>query len=746
MRRNVLLVLLFAAALAAIPMTAPRLPVVIEVYPDRLSLSAGGMTDVIATLPPKTSFTGVRIAVPRAIVPMTFQGLSVRFPGGEVRRLEIPHPKAPSSLAPATGDWWIDRKGSTTGPGRVLPEQLTPPFTLTFELTGRGNEFARLDLMGDRPFSFFFRNGLVNGDMAVRNGRELLFHDYFYLDAARSGRGIATTLLLLAAGASGLCLLIRLASREPSRMKGDGASPGRLSSFLKRRAAWIAAGVILASLCGELWVAGSVLEKTPHFQDDLGYLLRAKWLASGKLTQPVDELEPHLAIPFAVKTDGEWFIGYTIGWPALLAVGQALRAAWIVPPLCGALSLGILFLLGRRLYGPATGLFAMVFAALSPLGSILSASPLSHAGTSLLILSSVFLSVTPPRREGSRRVGMPGPRLAGSGLLLGLAFCCRPLTAAAMGLPVCVFLVLSAPRSREARSLGRLGAFAGSLVIGTIPVFVDNALTTGKPWVFGLELLGQGQRLANWIYGLHWMDVSLAQLPPMLFGWLWLPRVPPLLTFAVAGAFLLPFLLRRASPLEWLFLSIFACLVAAHLFHKSPGNHGYGPRYYAEALPFLHLLAAAGLTGTRTEKETDRDMTAPIGAVIALLLAATSLIAWPRRMELHRGYNDIDSSLVTAVGNAKIEEGVIVLDPQNYLQWVRASRLVPVTWNDRLVVVGRSAENSALYERYPERSFYLWRGQSLVSLGKPGTDDIIEAYPPASQEVVETLAPLLGDP
>lgn len=729
--RNLILALVFAGSLIAIPLTGPRLPVEIEVRVDEVTFRAGLVEE---TVPFKSGpVSALRISMPPGVLPVKWKDLSVSTGSGSREQIPVPSVLAPRMATPATGDWWIDRKDAVPEEVLRLPVDLRPPFTLRGELIGRTNGFTRLDLVSESPLSCYFRLGLVNGDLAVRAGEKLMLHEYYYLETARGVRGILSTLLLLLAGASGLALCFRLAGHVFSRWSGQAeAGLLRAISHVRERSGWITMGIILAAFLGELWVASAVLERTPHFQDDLGYLLRAKWLARGISTQPVDGLAPHLDVPFAVRTGGRWFIGYTIGWPALLTLGQFLGAAWVVPAVCGALSLWVLFLLGRNLYGPVTGTLAVTFAALSPLNGILWASPLSHAGTGLLILLSVYFATV---------------SLALSGLFLGLAFCCRPLTAVAIGIPLGVYLLFHAIRARDRREIAGLGAFVLSGLIGTLPVWIDNALTTGRPLLFGLELLGQGQRLSNWPFGLHWMDVSLAQLSPMLFGWLWRPVLSPEIAFAIAGAFLLPFLLRRPDFREWLLLALFVSLVAIHICHKSPGNHGYGPRYYAEAIPFLQLLAAGGFAAAaRPAPDSHRSRSALPAAFVVTLLVSSALIAWPRRMALYRGYNDIDASLVAAVEKANIRDGVIVLDPQNYLQWVRAGRVVPASWDDPVVVVGRALDNSALYSKYPNRAFYLWQSGTLRALGKPAEGMRIEDFPAGPFEAVETLEPLLGAP
>jgi hypothetical protein len=82
-------------------------------------------------------------------------------------------------------------------------------------------------------------------------------------------------------------------------------------------------------------------------------------------------------------------------------------------------------------------------------------------------------------------------------------------------------------------------------------------------------------------------------------------------------------------------------------------------------------------------------------------------------MELYRRYNFVSADLDRAVARNGISEGVIVLAPANYLQWIRASNLMPATWNDPLVVVGHHRDNRVLLRRYADREFYIWDGRKL---------------------------------
>ncbi len=727
--RGLIAAIALLACLAGISRTEHRTRVEIETGPGlTVSVRHATLSVPAESDPPRR----LRVFVPDGVEPVTLQNLETGKRGA-LRTIPFQQTLHRRPGTPQISDWFVDSKTCTSR--LVLDRALEDvPEVIHATFRGRSNGFIRIDLAGRTTVSIFVRSGLLYDDVFLRKDAATIESSRLYVDIQGTSMGIANTFLKAMVGAIGFLLLGCLLGLVPEWKDHTppAAAMAPLSSPTKKclSLSYLTAALLSLSFTfAAAWVARDVLEAVPHFQDDMGYLLRARWLVAGHLTQPIDELSPSLEIPFTVSHAGRWFVGYTIGWPALLAPALALGVPWLVSPVAGGFLVFVIFLLGRNLFDAKTGLLAAAMAALSPLFGLLSATAFSHAAVGLLTTVFPVLALNAWEREKKRQVFV-------AGLVLGAAFCCRPLTAIAVAIPHGLFFLFETAGRRGQRFPLFFPLIAGG-VLGTVPVFIDNALTTGSPLRFGLELLGLSWRFSHFPIGLYWADISLAQLPPLLLGWLW---EFPLASY-LFGIVLTIFLSGRATRRDVLLLGVFVSLCLAHLGHLYPGNHGYGPRFYFEALPALFVLASRGFFA----------MIPPTGGVerrgflpvlLAGALLATSLVSWKERMTLYRGYNFVTDRLEAAVGESRITNGVIVLDPPSYLNWVRAGNLIPASWDDPLVVVGRN-EDSTLYERYPGRPFYLWRRGQLIPAGTPSRHgEVLAPWAPEPSEEIEVQDPL----
>src|SRR5262249_8007122 len=158
------------------------------------------------------------------------------------------------------------------------------------------------------------------------------------------------------------------------------------------------------------------------------YLLGAKAIASGQLRIPID---PALGPFFDLGQFFEYRDGYMYplspglyfaGYPALLALGWLAGAPWIVNPIIGAITVGLLVLLGRALSAPSTGLIAAALATVSPFVRIQSAGMMTHPAVLLFVTAALLLLVYWIQRE-SRAYAL------GAGIALGVVLNVRPYEA-----------------------------------------------------------------------------------------------------------------------------------------------------------------------------------------------------------------------------------------------------------------------------------------------------------------------------
>src|SRR3990172_2430056 len=121
-----------------------------------------------------------------------------------------------------------------------------------------------------------------------------------------------------------------------------------------------------------------VLDAIPHIQDEIVYLFQAKIFAMGKLYVTPHRLKEFFDYEFVVNDDGKWYGKYFFGYPLLLSIGIILGVPWLINPLLGAISVLIISLIGKELFGKETSRFAPLLCLVSPFYLFISSTYLSH--------------------------------------------------------------------------------------------------------------------------------------------------------------------------------------------------------------------------------------------------------------------------------------------------------------------------------------------------------------------------------
>lgn len=492
----------------------------------------------------------------------------------------------------------------------------------------------------------------------------------------------------------------------------------RYSEALSKEDRWvqIAAGmIVLAGLLLTLNIANVLLQRMPHVQDSVAYLFQAKTYALGRLWVPSPPHPQFFVHEFVIMTpDGRWFGKYPPGWPMLLAIGVRAGAAWVVDPICGALSLLMLYLIGRDVYHPRVGLLAAVLGLTAPFWMFLSASMMAHASGLLFTLVGVYGLWLAAHR---RRFVWPSI-LAGLGW--GMALLIRPYTALVIVVPFalfCLWFVLKHP-------LDGLKRFVPALLV-VLPFvaafFVYNRVMTGHFLLPPQELwwkwdkVGFGPDKGPWGYypidALNNTSRNLAELLTHGFGW------PPFLTLAFA---VVPFATGRARAWDWLFLLGFLAVVVGYAFWWADGIM-YGPRFYFEGFGFLILLTARGFDvalGFASRAPVTRAL---ILATVAGLVAYNVTAYLPGQWQLYRGYNYTNHGRLDAVAAAGIHHAVVFANTTSQYAWWDYGMVFSA--NDPLlngdVVYARDLGDRAdcqLRLDYPNRSFWKLEGTTVTPL------------------------------
>jgi hypothetical protein len=703
----------FVAALALLPGTEFHTDVAIKSDGDRVVYSVAG-AELEAPVRIER-LTHLRLVFSPEIYPVGGDSLAIEQKGRVVffRSLRGRFPLGKGVVWP-TSDWYVDSDRSQDLQALDETLDLSGPFTIRTSFTGRSLNGIRLILETDtKSMKFGFRRGLLNNDFGIERDGTVLATRYIPLASADLARSLAGTFVR---GLVAACVLV-LVFGGIARL----AAPPGLDALLNRLASMrrlpdlLAVVVVVTFVARTVWLAGSVFERLPHFQDDLAYLFRAKWLLAGHLTLPYPRLHDYVPVPFTFECRGHWASIYPIGWPLALACGEALHAAWLVPPFFGLVYVSLLYLLGRRLYGPWPGLVVLALASLSPMTNLMSASLLSHGSTAVFVLLFFFLLLK----------GWPERRLSllfGAGAALGYGFGIRPLTGVVVAASSGAWLLTELARARREGHAwaGALCLTAGG-VVGALPVVVDNWLVTGSPIVFAQQVaLGHTWSLGSFREGLWAADQCVALILPMSFGWGWkLLSGWPILALSIGFA-LVPVVSGRLSRVDALLGTTFLGVILAYLGYSGNGVHGYGPRFYYEVFFCLFLLTARGLVVLAEGVVSLRGRPAPGAAVCRVLvtvmvvaLGTSAAVSIGSRLALYKGYNYVDGRLQRAVEALPDRRALFIfLNPDIYA-WMRVGNLLPVDMSADRVFVEERKDEGPLVESYPDRPWYTWDGQNL---------------------------------
>jgi hypothetical protein len=432
-----------------------------------------------------------------------------------------------------------------------------------------------------------------------------------------------------------------------------------MARFAKVLDRWDVAALALcvAALGFTCYIALAQFHAQPHILDASSYYFQARIFASGQLSAPAPTQLGAFQGPFMVAHDGRWFTLFAPLTSALLAAGITAGVPWLVEPLLGSLALWGIYRIGRRLFGARTALLALGLGVLSPFYSYLAASYLSHTVALFFAVYFVLFLLRFVERLGARELALAA--VCASCLLLT-----RELTAALLGFGATAFIFgFSWRRLQPAwrRLLPALLPAASILVAGVLLYLLYNKLQTGDAMLSPRTLFSPADRYGFGegvgFYGRHTpaaglvvLDQLLTSLLINLYGW------PFYLTLALVPlAFLRPL---RAIRWDLFCLFMAVLLVGAQAGYYYHGIY-LGPRHLFEALPFLLLLTARGLTALPSivvavwpravsalpTTGFPRIAQGAVGAVLLTLLLCNLAYYMPRQLALHAEFTGLPAAM-----------------------------------------------------------------------------------------------------
>jgi hypothetical protein len=441
-----------------------------------------------------------------------------------------------------------------------------------------------------------------------------------------------------------------------------------------------------------------VLQDFPNSGDEYAYLYQAATMAEGRVTNPLPDAPEFFDTLYIAQDEGRAYGTFPIGWPLLLAA--AMRAGVptvVVNPLLGVLTLLLVFLVGRELYGPRVGVLAMTLTAICPFFVLNAASYFSHTLCGCLLLGAAFTAALAARRH-------PAFALA-TGFLIGWAVLARYLTGAVAGAAILVWLM------RNGR--GRRTALAVLFAAGGVPWVLllawYNTALTGSAW----SLTTETATISNWFadgFLTRGPDILATQILRLV---LW---TPPLLMAVYVVYLRRSRLARRHREFEWLLVIVAGTL----FFYVNRGGNQYGPRFYYEATLFALLFTTANLFAERGFQDKGRRER------WAWLAAAASVAVVPVLMAVHlQAAGEIvreRQDPYLAAGAAGLDNAVVLLSGRIGTQ--RSMDARDLTRNDFayknrvLFALDLGVSNCEVAAAFPGKSLYRYTWNSVARQGE----------------------------
>ncbi|MEP7293506.1 MAG: glycosyltransferase family 39 protein [Chloroflexota bacterium] len=213
--------------------------------------------------------------------------------------------------------------------------------------------------------------------------------------------------------------------------------------------ALVALLLVLAAFFMSALVSRTVFDRLPHLEDEVAYLYQARTYAGGHLVIPTPEPRRAYWMPFLLDQGGLRFGKYTPGWSMQLAVGVLLGQAWVINAFLAALTVALVYRLGREIFNPDVGLIAAALTTFSPMVLLLAGTLMGH--TAALFAATLFLYAY-WRTERARKRALLWGALAG--IALGVLVANRPITGIAFAAPLILWSGIRLVRSlaHKARS------------------------------------------------------------------------------------------------------------------------------------------------------------------------------------------------------------------------------------------------------------------------------------------------------
>jgi hypothetical protein len=525
----------------------------------------------------------------------------------------------------------------------------------------------------------------------------------------------------------GWATLLLLVGTQPAGMSATPYEPPRRSVF----------GIIAAAALILLVAHALATPRWPLISDEAIYFLQSEWFFRPNYSWQVPrEIADFFVMrKLGYNAEAQHFYGmYPPGWPAVLALFNAVGLRWWTSIVLGAATVGLTYVVGTRVHSRTAGVFAAALLALHQWFVIEHAGYMSDGFVTFTTVAGAASLLAAETGSSKRRFALG----VLAGLALGMGVAARPLSGVALAFSLVLWIFIR--RRIKLRPL--LVTLAGVVLGGVFPAALllhYNAVTNGEPLRLAYQALhGNGYQLGFGVRGFQAYTESLERVQvPIVFT----PAdatshlFARLADYSYAGfgiALLLPLLalaLAHRVSLRPRYVAPFIILPALYFFYW-----GSSARFYAPLLPML-LIGCAVLLLDLVRRDAWVTLGLATSAVVGSLYFALPFRVtpggldspWTRSAYLRDPGRMGSLDSLKALGERRGPLLVFARQQKNpfdnlldRLQLLNADGLTSRV----LVARDLGARNAELRARYPDRIVYVVedRGRDSVSRIMPMED------------------------
>jgi hypothetical protein len=485
--------------------------------------------------------------------------------------------------------------------------------------------------------------------------------------------------------------------------------------------------VLLVSTAVTGATAVFVFEGIPHIQDSIAQFFQARIFASGRIVLAAPELGQFFDVQYIMNDGKIWHGKYLFGQSLLLTLGVILKSPWIVNPVLSGISLVVIYYFAKEMFDEQISRLSVLLCLASPFYVFMCSSYMSHVPNLLFITLCLLCTL---RSHRTKKWYYPFL----SGLLFGLAFNTRSLSAVAIAAPFFAYSIfVQRKRLVQAKQvilfcLPALALLCCFLLYNY--TLTGDFFTTGYAKYDPRHGLGFGPDKGELTFradgtfpghtprkGIRNTVVYLVALSTDLFGW-------PSLSFLFI---LILFASLTRSKWDYLLLSSIVLSFLGYFFYWGLGIC-LGARFFFECIPMFLMLTARGILLTPqilakysvTGKSLRPGVAQRAVGVFVLSLCTINIFLYlPSRVFLYGdSYWNVNADIQNQVKRRGITNALVFVESQHYrkphtgIDYYNAAFIYNSLDLDGDVVYARDlgeAENIKLMAYHPSRTYYLFK-------------------------------------